>query len=89
MLYLQVLQTEDMEDSWQQLALEVTVTLAETASAMVRKLAGNVMVGIIHQVLQMMTVLDEEEDWSQQDEIAEDDSSRSALMALFRDYCLN
>jgi len=70
------MQTKDMEETWQQLALEVTVTLAENASAMVRKLAGDTVVFIIVHVLEMMTLIDEEEDWSQADEVVEDDSSR-------------
>lgn len=75
-LCLKVMQTENIDENWQQLALEVTVTLAETAPAMVRKLAGNIVVGIIQQILQMMTILEDEEDWSQQDTTEEDDSSR-------------
>ena len=31
---------ENQEDSWRHLALEVVVTLSETAPAMVRKVAG-------------------------------------------------
>lgn len=68
-------------DNWRHLALEVMVTLSETASAMVRKHASNYIVALIHQVLQMMTQLEDEEDWSVSDEIAEDDSDSPNVIA--------
>lgn len=68
-----------MMDNWRHLALEVMVTLSETASAMVRKHAGNYIVVLIQQVLQMMTQLDDIDDWSVSDEIAEDDNDRCVI----------
>ncbi len=36
-MYVQVMQTESLMDSWKQLALELMVTIAENAPAMMRK----------------------------------------------------
>lgn len=66
-------------DNWRHLALEVMVTLSETASAMVRKHAGNFIAILVQQVLQMMTQLEDEDDWSVSDEIAEDDNDRYVI----------
>jgi len=63
-------------DSWRQLALEVIVTLAETAPAMVRKVGGKYIPLIVPQVLQLMTDLDDDPEWSVGDEIVEEDSDR-------------
>ena len=43
----------DQEDSWRHLALEVLVTLCETAPAMVRKVAGNQLAQAIQGILQV------------------------------------
>ena len=44
---------KDQEDSWRHLALEVLVTLCETAPAMVRKVAGNQLAQAIQAILQV------------------------------------
>ena len=46
----------NQEDSWRHLALEVLVTLCETAPAMVRKVAGNQLAPSI-QVLILITMI--------------------------------
>jgi len=71
----------NQEDSWRHLALEVTVTLCETAPAMVRKVAGNQLAPLIQTILQMMTDIDDEEDWSTSDEVADDDNDSNAVVA--------
>jgi len=57
-----------MEDSWRQLALELVTTLSETASAMLRKQSKYIPT-IIVLVLQLMCDLEDEDDWSTQDEV--------------------
>jgi len=71
----------NQEDSWRHLALEVVVTLSETAPAMVRKVAGGNLGTAIRAILRMMTEIDEEEDWAVQDEAADDDSDSNAVVA--------
>lgn len=67
-----------MMDDWRRLALEIMVTLSETAPAMMRKNAGDYIVALVLEVLKMLTQLDDEENWSISDEIVEDDSDRLA-----------
>jgi hypothetical protein len=78
---IKVFGDENQEDSWRHLALEVVVTLSETAPAMVRKVAGGQLANAIQAILKMMTEIDEEEDWATSDEVAEDDSDSNAVVA--------
>ena len=55
------------------LALEVLVTLAENASGMVRKNASKYILLIVPQILAMMVDLDDDPEWSVQDEIEDED----------------
>merc|ERR1719414_2172099 len=71
----------NQEDSWRHLALEVLVTLCETAPAMVRKVAAGQLGPSIQTILQMMTEIDEEDDWATSDEAADDDSDSNAVVA--------
>jgi len=71
----------NQEDSWRHLALEVVVTLSETAPAMVRKQAAANLGAAIQAILRMMTEIDEEEDWAVADEAADDDSDSNAVVA--------
>lgn len=52
------------------------VTLSETASAIVRKQAGEYVVALIQQVLKMMTQIEDDDEWSVSDEITEEDSDK-------------
>lgn len=61
MYLLQALPDPNVGDSWKHLLLEVVVTLAETAPAMVRKAGAKYMTTLIPQMLNMMTDLDDEE----------------------------
>lgn len=65
-----------MMNEWRHLALEIMVTLSETAPAMMRKNAGEYLVALVHEVLKMLTQLEDDENWSMSDEIIEDDSDR-------------
>ena len=47
---------KDQEDSWRHLALEVLVTLCETAPAMVRKVAGDQLAQAIQGILQVSNI---------------------------------
>ena len=58
-----------MEDSWRQLALEIITTLSETASAMIRKQTKHIP-AVVVLILQLMCELEDEDDWSVQDEVS-------------------
>ncbi|KAK4879979.1 hypothetical protein RN001_008125 [Aquatica leii] len=68
-------------DSWRQLALEVMVTMAETASATVRKQAGKYLEQLVPVILQFMADLDEEEGWAEADEILDEDNDCNNVVA--------
>ncbi|EDW67063.1 importin-5 [Drosophila virilis] len=78
---MKVFSSQDFEDSWRHLVLEVMVSLAENAPAMVRKRAEKYIIALIPLVLQMMTDLDEDEDWATADVINEDDHSDNNVIA--------
>lgn len=78
---MKVFSSQDFEDSWRHLVLEVMVSLAENAPAMVRKRAEKYIVALIPLVLQMMTELDEDDDWATSDVINEDDHSDNNVIA--------
>lgn len=80
-LCMKIFSDEQMGDSWRQLSLEVLVTLAETAPAMVRKVGGKYIVALIPLVLKMMTDLQEDEEWSFSDEIIEEDNECNNVVA--------
>uniref|UniRef100_W5M780 Karyopherin (importin) beta 3 n=1 Tax=Lepisosteus oculatus TaxID=7918 RepID=W5M780_LEPOC len=61
-----------------QLALEVIVTLSETASAMLRK-HSNIVSQSIPQMLAMMVDLDEDAEWAMADELEDDDFDSNAV----------
>lgn len=72
----QVLSNDDVPDSWRHLALEVMVTLSETAPAMLRKVGAKYIPLLVPQVLKMMTDLEDDSNWSVSDEIIDDDNDR-------------
>lgn len=78
---MKIFSDEKMADSWRQLALEVLVTLAETAPAMVRKVGGKYIVALIPLVLKMMTDLEEDEEWGFSDDILEEDNESNNVVA--------
>ncbi|RNA44474.1 Importin-5, partial [Brachionus plicatilis] len=61
------------------LALEVVVTLAENASGMVRKNAAKYIPLIVPQILAMMVDLDDDAEWSVQDEIEDEDEESNPI----------
>ncbi|XP_076164575.1 karyopherin beta 3 [Ptiloglossa arizonensis] len=78
---MKIFSNEDMSDSWRQLALEVLVTLAETAPAMVRKVGGKYIASLVPLVLKMMTDIEEDEKWSFSDEIVDEDNDSNNVAA--------
>lgn len=81
-LFLQVIGDTDQEDNWRQLALEALITLCETAPAMVRKVVPNAIRVLTPLILEMMCELDEEPDWSVQDNAADDDNELLVFLKL-------
>jgi len=78
---MKVFSSQDFEDSWRHLVLEVMVSLAENAPAMVRKRADKYIVALIPLILHMMTDLDEDENWSTADVVDDDDHSDNNVIA--------
>ncbi|XP_068157334.1 importin-5 [Drosophila tropicalis] len=76
---MKVFSSQDFEDSWRHLVLEVMVSLAENAPAMVRKRAEKYVLALIPLVLQMMTDLDEDEDWSTADVVDDDHTDNNVI----------
>ncbi|XP_060518606.1 importin-5 [Cylas formicarius] len=68
-------------DSWRTLALEVMVTLAEVAPAMVRKHAARYMEQLVPLILQFMADLEEEEGWAESDELLDEDNDCNNVVA--------
>jgi len=80
-LCLKMIGNAELMDAWRHLALELTVTTAETAPAMVRKVVGGSVLGLVQACLAMMTDLDDEDDWAVSDEPQEDDNDSNAVVA--------
>ncbi|XP_031831169.1 karyopherin beta 3 isoform X1 [Nomia melanderi] len=78
---MKIFSNEEMPDSWRQLALEVLVTLSETAPAMVRKVGGKYIVSLVPLVLKMMTDIEEDKNWSFADKIVDDDNDSNNVVA--------
>jgi len=80
-LCLKMVVNEELGEAWRHLSLEFIVTTAENAPAMVRKVVGGCIGDIVGACLQMMCDIDEEEDWSTNDEPEEEDSDSNAVVA--------
>lgn len=78
---IKIFASQDMDDSWRHLALEVMVTFAENAAPMVRKHADKYIEALIPLVLQMMTDIEDEPEWSVSDEVADEDNSDNNCIA--------
>ncbi|XP_023934112.1 importin-5 [Bicyclus anynana] len=78
---IKVIGDKDAEDNWRQLALEVVVTLCETAPAMVRKVVPNAVRVLTPLVLEMMCELEDDPEWSVQDNAADDDNELNYVAA--------
>jgi hypothetical protein len=58
------------------MCLEVIVTLAETAPAMMRKESSKYIIQLIGQVLELMATVEDDDDWGTQDDPDETDQER-------------
>lgn len=58
------------------MCLEVVVTLAETAPAMMRKESSKYISILVMQVLELMATVEDEDDWGAQDEPDDCDQER-------------
>lgn len=58
------------------MCLEVVVTLAETAPAMMRKESSKYIAQLVIQVLELMATVEDEDDWGTQDEPDDSDQER-------------
>jgi len=74
-----IMSTADLAISRKHLALEVLVTLAENASGMVRKNAAKYIPLIVPQILAMMVDLEDDPEWSIQDEIEDEDEESNPI----------
>ncbi|CAF3712378.1 unnamed protein product [Adineta steineri] len=80
-LMLQTMQEKDkFEESRRHLALEVLITLSETASGMVRKVAKKYLNRLVPQLLEMMVDLDDDAEWSTKDTIEDEEDDSNAVV---------
>uniref|UniRef100_A0A8D2LUX1 Importin 5 n=1 Tax=Varanus komodoensis TaxID=61221 RepID=A0A8D2LUX1_VARKO len=77
-LSLKLCADTSLSNMQRQLALEVIVTLSETAAAMLRRHI-NIVAQAIPQMLTMMVDLEEDEDWANADELEDDDFDSNAV----------
>jgi len=80
-LCLKMVSNTDLLEAWRHLALEVVVTTSETAPAMVRKVVGGSVAPLVQACLQMMTDLEDEDDWAVSDEPQEEDNDSNSVVA--------
>lgn len=72
---------KDVEEDWRHLALEVMVSMSENAAAMVRKHVDKYVIALIPMILEMMTDLEDDPDWSVSEEVTEDDNGDNNVIA--------
>ncbi|XP_061655905.1 importin-5 [Phyllopteryx taeniolatus] len=77
-LCLKLCADTNLPNMHRQLALEVIVTLSETAAAMLRKHTA-IVAQSVPQMLAMMVDLEEDEDWAMADELEDDDFDSNAV----------
>ncbi|XP_033637766.1 importin-5-like isoform X2 [Asterias rubens] len=77
-LALRIIEDKNFTDSWRQLGVEMLVTLAENAPAMVRKLPQYIP-HIITQMLGLMVELEEDPEWAMGDDVDDDDADSNAV----------
>ncbi|XP_061548933.1 importin-5 [Phycodurus eques] len=77
-LCLKLCADTNLPNMHRQLALEVIVTLSETAAAMLRK-HTDIVAQSVPQMLAMMVDLEEDEDWAMADELEDDDFDSNAV----------
>ncbi|CAF3471379.1 unnamed protein product [Rotaria sp. Silwood1] len=70
----------EFEESRRHLALEVLITLSETASGMVRKVKKQYLDELVSQLLDMMVDLNDDLKWSIKDTIEDEEDNRNAFI---------
>ncbi|CAH0388175.1 unnamed protein product [Bemisia tabaci] len=80
-LCIKVFSDENRQNEFRHLALEIFVTLSETAPAMMRKVGGKYIPIVVPQILKMMTEIEDDAEWTLQDEIADDDADENNVIA--------
>lgn len=78
---IKVFSNKEVDDAWRHLALELLVSLAENAPAMVRKHAGNYIGILIPAVLEMMTDIEHDDSWATADDTNDEDNNDNNCMA--------
>lgn len=78
---IKVFSDDDADEGFRHLALEVMVSLAENAPAMVRNKAEKYVAVLIPIILQMMTDLEDDDDWAVSDDVNEDDTNDNNIIA--------
>eukprot|EP00117_Sycon_ciliatum_P045798 scpid19596/ scgid32881/ Importin-5; Importin subunit beta-3; Karyopherin beta-3; Ran-binding protein 5 len=78
-LSLKIAGTTDLEDKVRQLGLEIVVTLAEEAPAMIRKRAGNYLQNIVQQILSFMVDVEDDDNWADQDTPDQGDETTNSV----------
>jgi len=77
---LRVIANTNFADNWRQLVLELVITICESAPAMIRK-KEKYIAPLVVQMLQMMTDLEDEENWALEDEVEDVDSDENCVAA--------
>ncbi|XP_076311262.1 importin-5-like isoform X6 [Tachypleus tridentatus] len=77
---LKIISEPGRNDSWRHLALEIIVTLSETAPAVMRKLATKHIAQLVPLVFNMMIDLEDEDNWAFSEEILDDDNDSNPVV---------
>ncbi|XP_026818169.1 importin-5-like [Rhopalosiphum maidis] len=78
---LKYLGNKEASESYRQMCLEVIVTLAETAPAIMHKESSKYIIQLIGQVLELMTNVEDDDDWGTQDDPNEIDQESLSVIA--------
>ncbi|VVC43442.1 Hypothetical protein CINCED_3A008021 [Cinara cedri] len=78
---LKYLKNEEANESYRQMCLEVVVTFAETAPAMMRKESSKYISPLVVQVLELMASIEDQDDWSSEDDPDDSDQENMNVMA--------
>ncbi|XP_074657622.1 importin-5-like [Tubulanus polymorphus] len=77
-LCMKVVSNSSLDDSLRHLALEVIVTMSETAPAMIRK-KGQFISQLVPEILAFMVDLEDDPEWSLSDEVEEEDNDSNSM----------
>ncbi|XP_060845313.1 importin-5-like [Rhopalosiphum padi] len=80
---LRYLGNKEASQSYRQMCLEVIVTLTETAPTMMRKKSSKYIIQLTGQVLELMANVEDDDDWSTQDDPDEIDQESMSVIAEY------